>query len=131
MLDTLKLFFTTLLAFLLIDGIWLGLVAKNLYAQAMGSLMRATPNWYAAGGFYLLYCAGLVFLILTPALTQGLTPTQVAVRSFVFGVIAYATYDLTNLAVLKNWPIALSFIDMAWGGVLTALVCWIVFRLFQ
>lgn len=123
-----QVFTTALIALLSLDAVWLGLVAKNWYAQTLGSLMRSSPNWLAAGGFYILYCFGLTYLILLPAIHQEQQPSQLVFRAFVFGVVAYATYDLTNLAVLRNWPVGLSFVDILWGGVMTAAVCWIVFR---
>ena len=126
----LKLFVGALISLLCIDGIWLGLIAKNWYQQTMGPLMKTQVNWLAVLAFYLIYSFGLVYLIQLPALKNHSTALQVAFNGFVLGFIAYGTYDLTNLAILKNWPVFISFVDMVWGGLLTATVCWLVFYFF-
>jgi len=103
---------------LVIDGVWLGVVAKNLYRDAIGHLMADQVNFGAAAVFYLLYPIGVVALAVVPnAESPGWTSTLVAAA--IFGFIAYATYDLTNLATLKGWPVSIALIDMAWGTAVT------------
>lgn len=108
----------TLAAFLAIDLFWLGVVARRFYAAQLGSLMRARINWAAAGGFYLAYVAGIVFFAVAPALAVGSWTTAV-INGALLGLLAYGTYDMTNLATIKGWPLAMSLVDMAWGAVLT------------
>ena len=108
----------TLAAFLVIDFLWLGVVAKRFYAAQLGPLMRTRINWVAAGGFYLAYVAGIVFFAVAPALAAG-SWTTAAINGALLGLLAYGTYDMTNLATIKGWPLAMSLVDMAWGTVLT------------
>ena len=110
-----------ILAFLVIDGIWLGVVAKNLYAEQMGGLLRDGFLVLPATGFYLAYTAGLVFLAVRPD-QPALALSNVALYGAIVGFLAYGTYDMTNLATLRNWPAMLSVIDMLWGTVLSASV---------
>lgn len=103
----------TLLA---LDLCWLGLVAADLYAKALGDLMRPAPYWPAALAFYALYLGAVLVHAVRPA--GG--PAQAAWRGGGLGLIAYATYELTNWAVLRDWPALLVPVDVAWGVVLTA-----------
>jgi len=112
-------YLAVLVLFLLIDGIWLGLVAIDLYREGLGGLLAPTPNWAAAAAFYLFYPAGLVFFAI--AGTDRPTPGGVALRAGLLGFIAYMTYDLTNLATLRDWPLGLSLLDMVWGTLLSAV----------
>ena len=114
----LKAYLATLVVFLAVDSVWLGVVARNFYASQLGNLMRDNINFLAAGGFYLAYVAGIVFFAVAPALTAE-SWSKAALNGAVLGLIAYGTYDMTNLATLRDWPIAMSVVDMAWGGVLT------------
>lgn len=111
----------TLIAFLIIDGIWLGVVARGFYVQQIGALLRPAPNFGVAGLFYALYVVGILAFVVFPALNQGSWITA-ALYGALFGFIAYATYDLTNLATLAGWPVVMSVVDMIWGAVLTASV---------
>ena len=104
----------TFVAMLAIDALWLGVVAKNLYQQGMGSLMSPQPRLGFAAAFYLLYPVGLVIFAVLPGLAEG-GIGRAALLGALFGFFAYATYDLTNLSVVRDWPIGLSFIDIAWG----------------
>ena len=119
--DTLKHYFVTLICFLILDAIWLGLIAQPFYQAQIGFLLAKNPNWLAAGAFYLLYVAGLVFFVVGPALRAGTPPVRTALRGAFFGLVAYATYDLTNLATVDRWPLLLTAVDMAWGTLLGAL----------
>ena len=97
-----------------LDMLWLGVVAKPMYTQGIGHLMAAQPNVPVAVVFYLMYAVGLVMFAVWPAAgTAGWT--QALVKGALFGFFAYATYDLTNLATLKDWPIGLSLVDITWG----------------
>lgn len=115
----LKAYFASLLIFLILDGLWLGLLARKFYASQLGSLLRDNVNFLAAGGFYVAYVGGIVFFAVAPALSDGSWKTA-ALRGAVFGLLAYGTYDMTNLATIKNWPLIMSLVDMAWGTLLTA-----------
>ena len=116
-----KLYAIALPVFFAIDMVWLGLVAKNFYRQQIGFLMTDNVNWAAAIIFYLLFIAGLVFFIITPAIQKG-SWTYALVVGALFGLISYATYDLSNLATLKDWPLLVTIVDMVWGAVLAASV---------
>lgn len=109
----------TLVAFLAIDLVWLGYVARNFYRNQLGTLMLDQPSLAIGLGFYLLFAVGIVVFAVTPGLREGSWRTT-AVLGALLGLIAYGTYDLTNLATLRNWPVALSFVDMIWGSALTA-----------
>ena len=113
-----KAYVATPILFLGIDALWLGVVARGFYIEQLGPLMRDQPNMLAAGGFYLFYAAGIVFFAVAPALAAGSWKTA-ALSGVFLGLIAYGTYDMTNIATLKNWPLQMSVVDMIWGGVLT------------
>jgi uncharacterized membrane protein len=117
----LKLYFATLVAFFAIDLVWLGLVARTFYHKYIGFLMAPSVNWPAALIFYLLFVVGLVVFAVLPGLEAGSLKTTVG-RAALFGLIAYATYDLTNLATLKDWPLIVTAVDLAWGTVLSVAV---------
>ena len=103
-----------------LDMLWLGLIAKTMYQQAIGHLMAEQPRLLAAVLFYLLYAVGLlVFAVLPQAEDPAWARTLL--MGALFGFFAYATYDLSNLATLRNWPIRFTVIDMAWGTALSAV----------
>lgn len=102
-----------------LDGAWLGLVATQLYKTEMGDLMNQSPRIVPAALFYLLYPAGLVFLLTSGSPPQGMGAALL--RGAVIGLMAYGAYDLTNLSVLRGFSTKLAIIDMCWGTVLTAL----------
>jgi len=116
-----KLFFISLPVFFAIDMMWLGLVAKKFYNHQLGFLMKPDINWYAAIIFYLLFIAGLVVFVITPAIDKR-SWIHAILYGALFGLITYSTYDLTNLATLKNWPVIVTVVDLAWGMVLSASV---------
>jgi uncharacterized membrane protein len=103
-------------AMLLLDGLWLGWMARPLYLQGLAHLMAESPKWWAAGLFYAVYGWGLLRLAIAPADSVA----GAARAGALFGFVAYATYDLTNLATLRDWPVALAFIDIAWGSLASA-----------
>jgi len=109
----------TLLSFLLIDAIWLGLIAKSFYRDQLGDLMLRSPNFAVAAIFYLFFAAAIVVLAVRPGLDAGSLWTTVGYGALL-GLAAYGTYDMTNLSTLKGWPVTLSIVDMVWGTVLTA-----------
>lgn len=116
-----KLYFIALPVFFALDMLWLGLIAKSFYAKQLGFLMRADINWTAAIIFYLLFIAGLVVFVIMPGLEKR-SFLHVLMFGALFGLITYATYDLTNLATIKNWPLLVTIVDLAWGTLLAALV---------
>jgi uncharacterized membrane protein len=116
-----KLFSIALPVFFAIDMVWLGFIAKNFYAKQIGGLMRPDINWTAAIIFYLIFIAGLVVFVITPAVLKSSWSHAVLMGAF-FGFVCYATYDLTNLAVAKDWPVLVTIIDLIWGAVLAASV---------
>ena len=108
------------LVMLALDMLWLGLIARAVYQQGIGHLMAERPNVPVAMLFYVVYAAGLlVFAVLPNAAEPGWAKT--AVSAALFGFFAYATYDLSNLATLKGWPIGMSLLDMAWGSAASAV----------
>jgi len=116
-----KQYFVALTTFLIIDGIWLTLIAKNFYAKHLGFLMSKTPNLAAAGIFYLIYILGMVVLVISPAL-QKHSLSQAIFMGALFGLCGYATYDLTNLATISNWPLLITIVDLIWGTFLSGAV---------
>lgn len=121
-----KLYLIALPVFFAIDMLWLGLIAKNFYAQQIGSLMKSDVNWLAAIIFYLIFLTGLVVFVIAPAVDQK-SWTHALVMGAFFGLVCYATYDLTNLAVAKDWPLLVTVVDMIWGMILSASVSVITF----
>jgi uncharacterized membrane protein len=117
-LRTFAVYLLTLATLLALDAIWLGLVARGLYARELGHLLAPSVRWGAALAFYLLYVAGLLTLVVMP--NRGATAGAVAWRGALFGLVAYATYDLTNLATIAGWPVSVTVVDLAWGAVITA-----------
>jgi uncharacterized membrane protein len=116
-----KLYAIALPVFLAVDMVWLGLVAQNFYRNQIGFLMKSEINWAAALTFYLLFIAGLVVFVITPAIEKGSWRHALLYGAF-FGLITYATYDLTNFATLKDWPLLVTLVDLAWGATLAACV---------
>jgi uncharacterized membrane protein len=116
-----KLYLTALPVFFAIDMIWLGFIAKGFYTQQIGFLMKPDINWTAAIIFYLLFIVGLVIFVISPAIEKS-SWVFALFSGALFGFITYATYDLTNLATLKDWPLLVTVVDLAWGAVLAASV---------
>lgn len=125
-------YLSTAAVFFALDFVWLGKVATGFYRSQLGEMMRDRPDFAAAGAFYLIYVAGIVYFAVHPNLSGG-SWVQAFVSGAILGLIAYGTYDITNLATLKNWPLTMSLVDMAWGTVLTgtAAACglWITQKL--
>ncbi|MDY0338982.1 MAG: DUF2177 family protein [Acholeplasmataceae bacterium] len=114
-----KLYGIAFVLFFVIDLIWLGLIAKNLYQNQIGTLLKTNTNWTAAIIFYLLFIGGLVFFAIQPSISSA-TLWKAMLYGALFGFITYATYDLTNLATLEGWPIKITIIDLIWGSFLGA-----------
>jgi uncharacterized membrane protein len=116
-----KLYLVSLTAFFAIDMVWLGLVARSFYRQYLGVFMAPSPNWAVAISFYLLFIVGLLVFVIVPGLkANSLAPT--ILKAALFGLVTYATYDMTNLATLKDWPILVSIVDIVWGMFLSISV---------
>lgn len=116
-----KLYAIALPVFFAIDMVWLGLVAKGFYSKQIGSLLKPDVNWLAAILFYLLFVVGLVVFVITPAMEKN-SWTHTLLLGALFGLVCYATYDLTNLALTKDWPLLVTIVDLIWGAVLAASV---------
>jgi uncharacterized membrane protein len=117
----LKTYLITLPVFFAIDLVWLVLIARKFYAKYLGYLMKANVNFAAAGLFYLMFVVGLVVFAIIPALEKN-SWTQALFLGALLGLISYATYDLTNLATIRDWPLMVTIVDMVWGTVLGASV---------
>src|SRR6056297_460568 len=115
----LKIYLTALILFLIIDALWLGVVAKKLYQDKIGFLMKINVNWVATIVFYLLFVIGIIVFVINPALDSGQW-TQALLLGAFFGFITYATYDLTNLATLQGWSTIVTIIDILWGTFVVA-----------
>ena len=110
-----------LIVFLVVDLLWLGIIAKNLYQKYLGDFLSDKVNWTAAFIFYFIYVAGISIFAIYPAVNKGSVFNAVLMGAL-FGIFTYATYDLTNLATLKGWPVPIVFIDILWGAALSAIV---------
>ena len=117
----LRLYLITLLAFFAIDMLWLGLVARPFYQKQLGFLLAPHPNWAAAILFYLLFIAGILVFVVVPGLKADSLKSTL-LHAALFGLITYATYDLTNQATIKDWPVLVTVIDLIWGIVLSVTV---------
>ncbi len=106
---------------LIIDMVWLMWLGRGFYVDEIGGLLLEQPNLIAAFAFYALYIAGLVYLVIAPA-AEADSVMKAVISGAVFGLVAYATYDLTNLAVMKGFTLKIALIDMVWGMVLTSAV---------
>jgi len=115
------MYLIALLIFVVIDAIWLGVISKDLYKVEIGHLMADKPNLLVALIFYLLFLVGLVYFVINPSI-EAESIVKLLVSASLFGFITYATYDLTNLATLKDWPIKITIIDLIWGSSLSTIV---------
>ena len=115
-------YLSSILPMLAIDGIWLATMSKRFYAAHLGSLMTASPRLAPAGIFYLLYALGITLLVAVPAVNDGTALLKVFAYGALLGLVAYGTYDLTNQATLKDWPVVVTVVDLVWGALLTGAV---------
>jgi len=130
MLTFLELYLISFVVFFAVDLLWLGIIAKKLYQKEIGHLLKTDVNWIAAVVFYLLFIGGLVVFVLMPAVDAG-SLSKAILLGALFGFITYATYDLTNLATMKDWPLKITFIDLAWGTILGTSTSTITYLLYN
>ena len=116
-----KMYIIAFIIFLVIDAIWLGLVAPKFYRSQIGHLMREKPNLIAALIFYLIFIVGVVYFVVAPGI-EAQSITKILISGALFGFMTYATYDLTNLATLKDWPIQVTIVDLIWGTSLSTIM---------
>ena len=114
-------YFLTVPFFVALDLLWIGYLSGNLYTSRIGHLLAPSVNWYAAAAFYLVFTLGLYYFAVFHGVSRQSLPAAV-IAGALFGFFAYATYDLTNMATLKNWPLSITLIDMVWGAVLSGAV---------
>jgi len=108
------------LIFLIIDVIWLSFATKSFYRPLIGNLLSDKPVFWAAALFYILYVFGMAIVVIQPCIDSA-SLFRTIYTGFIFGLVAYGTYNLTNMAVLKGWSPTVTFVDMFWGGSLTAV----------
>jgi uncharacterized membrane protein len=109
------------LVLLVVDGLWLGLIAREWIGRQVGHLMREPILWQPAVAFYLLYAVGIGFFAVEPAMTAGGDWVMALWRGAFLGLVAYGTYDLTNWSTLKGWPRGFAIVDLIWGPAVTAV----------
>lgn len=116
-----KIYFLTLIVFLLIDFLWLGVVAKGFYSRHIGHLMKDSVNWTAAILFYIVFISGMLVFVIHPAAVAQNAFRALWLGMF-YGLVTYATFDLTSLALLKGWSPTIVIVDILWGVVLSGMV---------
>ncbi len=121
---------TALIFFLAVDAVWLGFIARRFYAGQLGDLMRQSPNLQVAAVFYAVYVIGLVYFAIWPARLEGSAGTAFF-NGALLGLIAYGTYDMTNLATVRDWPWRLSLVDWTWGTILTGTTALVAYWISQ
>lgn len=121
MIELIKLYIIALPTFFIIDFIWLVFIARKFYLDQLGHLMKTNINWTAAIIFYLLFIVGLIIFVIAPAIEKKSIVSAILLGGL-FGFFTYATYDLTNLATLKNWPLTITVVDILWGVILAGSV---------
>lgn len=114
-------FLLTFVVFLMVDMLWLGVIAKNIYQKYLGNFLTESVNWTAAFIFYLIFVLGISIFVVYPSIHKD-SVFNALYMGALFGFFTYATYDLTNLATLKGWPMQIVFIDIVWGSILSAIV---------
>ena len=116
-----QLYLITALLFFAIDILWLGVIAKKFYDKHLARFFRERVNWTAASIFYFLYILGIMIFAILPGISCA-SLTRTVILGVLYGLFTYATYDLTNLATLKDWPVKIVVVDILWGMVLCGLV---------
>jgi uncharacterized membrane protein len=129
-MEYIKMFLTAFGVFLAIDAVWLTTIAKGFYAKHLGYIMTDNPNLVAALIFYVINMIGVVVFVLVPGLREN-SVAKVALWGGLYGLATYSTYDLTNLATIKNWPLIVTVVDITWGIVLTTAVSVISFLILK
>ncbi len=122
MMNYLYAFLTSLGTMAVLDAAWLGFIAPSFYKKHIGFIMTDKPNWLAAIAFYLIFIAGLTIFVVYPGWKESYSLIKIGLLGALFGLVTYATYDLTNQATLKNWPYIVTIVDLIWGTLLTASV---------
>jgi uncharacterized membrane protein len=117
----LKLYLLTVPVFLVVDLIWLGVIARDFYRTALAHVLSPTVNWPAAIAFYLLYIAGILYFAVLPGLAED-SLRRALLQAALFGFFTYMTYELTNLATIPSWPLRVVFVDILWGILLCTSV---------
>lgn len=130
MLNIIKQYAIAIIVFLAIDSVWLLFIAKKMYENEIGWLLAKKPNLIAALIFYLIFVAGLVYFAIWPAINAN-DWKLLLINAALFGLMTYATYDLTSLAVVKNWPLVMSIIDILWGIFISIATSSITFLLIK
>ena len=115
-------FFTALITAAVLDALWLGVITKSLYQKMIGHLMAEKVNFIAIAFFYPLFAATILFFVVQPAIAGDWSIGRIALVGGFLGLALYGTYDLTSQAIIKNWPVSITIIDIAWGIVITATV---------
>jgi uncharacterized membrane protein len=121
-IDYLKAFAVSFVAMIVLDAVWLGFIAPNFYKKHIGFILADNPNWFAAALFYVIFIIGVTVFVVYPAWKNKYSLTKIGLLGSLLGLVAYATYDLTNLATLQDWPIIVTVVDLIWGSLLTAAV---------
>jgi len=124
----LKVYLLTIPVFFAFDILWLGVIAKDFYRNNLGDLFRTNVNWTPAILFYLVYIVGILFFVVFPALEKG-SWVRAVVWGGLFGFFTYATYELTNFAIVRGWPLKIVVVDLIWGVVLCSMVSLISFQI--
>jgi uncharacterized membrane protein len=119
-----KLYAMATVVFFALDIVWLGYIARGFYRNNLGSIISPEVNWSAAVVFYLLYIVGILVFAIVPALKAGSIQTAI-IWGALFGFFTYATYDLTNMATIKNWPLKIVIVDIVWGSFLCSVVAFL------
>jgi uncharacterized membrane protein len=114
-------YLATLVAFIVVDAVFLTLVMRPIFEADIGGMLRASPNWLAAAVFYLAYTAGVMWFAIMPGVAVG-SVLKAAGTGVLLGAMAYGTYELTNMATLNNWSWRMVAVDTAWGAFLTGLI---------
>jgi len=120
----------TFLVFIVIDLIWLGFIARSFYRKQLSNLIAGKVKWIPALVFYFIYIIGVLLLVIVPAFDKA-SPSYAVLKGALLGFVSYSTYDLSNMATLKNWSIKVVFADIIWGTILTATVSLISYSIAQ
>ncbi len=122
MINYIYAYATSLITMAVIDAAWLGYIAPKFYKKHIGFIMTDKPNWLAAAAFYLIFILGITIFVVYPGWKNVDSLIKVGLLGALFGLVTYATYDMTNQATLKNWPPVVTIVDLLWGTFLTATV---------
>lgn len=125
-MENIRNYLVSFAVFLLIDMVWLGLVARSFYTKHLGYIMADKANFVVAFIFYAIFTFGLLFFVISPALAAQ-DPVKALTYGLLFGFITYATYDLTNMATLRDWPLIVTTVDLLWGTFLGGTTAWLSF----